>query len=68
MSGIDGRDICKQLKENERTKNIPVVFLSANSRINEITEEYQARDFIAKPFEMDHLLKKISTILSGTTV
>jgi len=68
MSGIDGRDICRQLKENERTKNIPVVFLSANSRINEITEEYQARDFIAKPFEMDYLLKKVSTILSGTTV
>lgn len=66
MSGIDGREICKQLKANERTKDIPVVFLSANSRINEITEEYHARDYIAKPFEMEHLLKKVKQILAET--
>ena len=67
MSGVDGREICRRLKGNELTKNIPVVFLSANSRINEITEEYQARDFIAKPFEMDHLLSKVKEILSEVT-
>jgi len=68
MSGTDGRDICRQLKENELTRNIPVVFLSANSRINEISKEYNARDFIAKPFEMDFLLRKVRTILSEATV
>ena len=67
MSGVDGREICSRLKENELTKNIPVVFLSANSRINEIAEEYKARDFIAKPFEMDYLLSKIRRILAETT-
>jgi CheY-like chemotaxis protein len=68
MSGIDGRETCRRLKENEITKNIPVIFLSGNAGINEITKEYQARDFIAKPFEMDHLLNKIHDILSETTV
>jgi len=67
MSGIDGREICKHLKENDLTKNIPIVFLSANSRINEITKEYHARDFIAKPFEMDYLLSKVRAILSEAT-
>jgi len=33
MSGVDGREICSQLKKNERTKNIPVIFISANSNI-----------------------------------
>ena len=66
MSGIDGREICKRLKSNEVTRDIPIVFLSANSRISEITQEYDARDFIAKPFEMDLLLKKVSHILSET--
>ena len=66
MSGIDGREICRQLKETDLTKNIPVVFLSANSRINEITAEYQARDYIAKPFEMDYFLGKVRSILAET--
>ncbi len=63
MSGIDGREICTRLKENDLTKNIPVVFLSANSRIEEITASYHAHDYIAKPFDMDYLLKKVSSIL-----
>jgi len=66
MSGIDGREICKRLKANPVTQDIPVVFLSANSRINEITEEYHAHDYIAKPFEMDHLLNKVKHILAAT--
>ena len=67
LGQFDGREICRRLKETKLTKNIPVVFLSANSRINEITEEYNARDFIAKPFEMDYLLSKIRQILAETT-
>ncbi len=63
MSGIDGREICTRLKENDLTKNIPVVFLSANSSIEEITASYHAYDYIAKPFDMDYLLMKVSSIL-----
>ncbi len=63
MSGIDGRDICTRLKQNEETNNIPVIFISANSRIKEITEEAGAQDYISKPFEMDFLLKKIHDTL-----
>lgn len=66
MSGTDGREICQRLKASDTTKHIPVVFLSANSRIQEIAQEYQARDYLAKPFEMDHLLKKVSHILAET--
>ena len=68
MSGIDGREICRLLKKNDLTKNIPVIFLSANSRITEIMEEYGASDCIAKPFEMDHLLTKVRHILQQEKV
>ena len=64
MSGIDGREICSQLKNNERTKNIPVVFISANSNIQSITKQYNADDYISKPFEMDYFLNKIDHLLS----
>jgi CheY-like chemotaxis protein len=66
MSGLDGRDICKRLKETQLTKHIPVVFLSANSKIKEIAGAYNAHDYIAKPFEMEHLLQKVSDIIKET--
>jgi DNA-binding response OmpR family regulator len=63
MTGVDGRDICTHLKEDDQMKHIPVVFISANSGIKEITEQYHAQDYIAKPFEMKYLLNKVHDIL-----
>jgi CheY-like chemotaxis protein len=64
MSGIDGRDICARLKNNKTTKDIPVLFISANSRIQAITNEYGAQGFIAKPFDMQTLLNKVQDMLA----
>jgi CheY-like chemotaxis protein len=63
MSGIDGRNICERVKNNELTKHIPVLFISANSNIKEITDEYCADGFIAKPFDMNLMLNKVSEVL-----
>ena len=60
MSGEDGRDICKQLKKEALTKNIPVIMISASRDIKESALAAGADDFLAKPFEMDELLKKIA--------
>lgn len=68
MSGLDGREICRCLKNNEQTKNIPFIFISANSNIEEITKEYKADGYIAKPFEMQYLLNKINSILAASSV
>ncbi len=59
MSGVDGRDICKNLKMNEATKNIPIILISANKDTEEIAKEVGANDFIAKPFDMNDLINKI---------
>lgn len=63
MSGLDGRDVFVKLKETERTKNIPVIFISANSRLAEIAAEHNADGFIAKPFEMSQLFEKVHEVL-----
>src|SRR5689334_4903101 len=55
MSGVDGRDICRRLKSNNLTKDIPVIFISANSNIQSIAKEYCAEGYIAKPFDMEML-------------
>lgn len=60
MSGEDGRDICKRFKEGELTKNIPVIMISASRDVRESAIIAGADDFLAKPFEMDELLKKVA--------
>jgi len=62
MSGEDGRDICKKLKQEPLTKNIPIIMVSASRDIKESAMEAGADDFLAKPFEMNDLLKKIEDL------
>lgn len=66
MSGTDGRDICKLLKQSVRTCKIPVIMVSASKDIESSAIEAGADDFLAKPFEMDDLLRKIEKHISGT--
>ncbi len=59
MSGHDGREICKNLKNDRKTKSIPVILVSANKDTRRHAKDAGADDFLAKPFEMDELLEKI---------
>jgi DNA-binding response OmpR family regulator len=63
MSGEDGRDICKKLKQIEITKNIPVIMISASRDIKESAMAAGADDFLAKPFDMNELLQKIKNLI-----
>jgi CheY-like chemotaxis protein len=63
LSGKDGREIVKHLKMQEETKHIPVIMFSAHPGAQEITRQAGADDFVAKPFEIDLLLKKIAQYL-----
>ena len=63
-SGIDGRDICRALKENDKTKSIPVIMFSAQTKMEDVLRSCRADDFIAKPFEVKDLLSKIQFHLS----
>jgi len=60
MSGMDGREICKQLKSKEKTKHIPIIMISANKDTGRLAKEAGADDFLTKPFEMDDLLEKVA--------
>jgi DNA-binding response OmpR family regulator len=59
MAGEDGRDICKALKHQEATKNLPIMLVSANRDVQQIAQEVGADDFLLKPFDIDDLLAKI---------
>lgn len=65
LSGIDGLDICKQLKSRPQSRDIPVIIFSGYPRVTEsIIYEYGADDFIAKPFEVNDLVIKVHSCLS----
>ena len=67
MPGMNGIELCRYLKENEITRNIPIIFLSFLSDIqNEIsTFETGGEAFIPKPFYPRHLNAVVNKILSG---
>ena len=66
MEGIDGFEVCRILKNNKKTSNIPVIFLSGNTDASDKNRgfEYGAVDYITKPFEINEVKARIKTHLS----
>ena len=63
MSGVDGRDVCRRLKADPLTREIPVLMISASREIRDSALASGADDFLAKPFDLQDLLDKISNLL-----
>src|SRR5665213_1409223 len=63
ISGHDGRVICKKLKSDKETSHIPVIMFSAHPGAAASIAEYGANDFIAKPFDVNNLMKKVNAQL-----
>ena len=65
LPGIDGFEVCRQLKEHPATALIPITILSANQEIETHTRgiEAGADDFITKPFDYALLRARIRTQL-----
>jgi CheY-like chemotaxis protein len=59
LSGVDGLQVCRYLKDNPDTCNIPVVMVSASPDIGALAIKAGADDFVEKPFELSYLLKVI---------
>ncbi|WP_149403651.1 response regulator [Dictyobacter arantiisoli] len=63
LSGNDGRDLVKYIKSQEGTRPIPVIMFSAHPGVETSVRAAGADDFLAKPFDLDELLKKIEAYL-----
>lgn len=63
----DGRDICRKLKKEIKTKDISILLYSAAS-VNELSLDACADGFIQKPFTIKNLVSKINSILSVNTI
>jgi two-component system, cell cycle sensor histidine kinase and response regulator CckA len=63
MPEMDGYETCQRLKQIERTKNIPVIFLTAKIETEDILKGFfiGGIDYITKPFRKEELLARVST-------
>jgi CheY-like chemotaxis protein len=60
MPDIDGLEICRHLRAQSATKDIPVIMISAKAKSGNEALHAGANDYIEKPFEMHYLLNVVS--------
>lgn len=65
MPDMDGFEVCRQLKANEETRDIPVIFLTAKADTDSIVKGFDsgAVDYVTKPFNGTELLVRVKTHL-----
>jgi len=63
MTGMDGFEVCKRLKQDERTREVPVIFISALQDVQDKVQGFEAGgvDFISKPFQEEEVLARVRT-------
>ena len=63
MGGVNGGELCQQIKKKKETAGIPIVMLSANDNVEEIAKQCGADGFVHKPFKTEKILQEIERIL-----
>ncbi len=65
MPDMDGFDVCKQIKADSRTQNIPVIFISALNEISDKVSAFKAGavDYITKPFDFEEVRLRVNNHL-----
>ena len=64
MIGIDGGDICQQIKSDPYTSSIPVIILSANHNIESIAKDCGADAYLPKPFSLQKFKEVFHQLIS----
>jgi signal transduction histidine kinase len=63
MPGMDGYQVCEQIKADERTRDLPVIFVSALEEIGDKVRAFSAggADYVTKPFQFEEVLARVET-------
>ncbi len=66
MPGMDGYEVCRHVKNDTATQDIPIIFLTAMNEVENKTDGFKAGavDYITKPFEVLEVKARINTHLS----
>lgn len=66
MPGIDGYETCRRLKRDKATQAIPVLFITAMAKIEDIVKGFAVggADYITKPFCLEEVISRVQTHLT----
>ena len=64
LSGNDGRKICRTLKDDTKTKRIPIIMISAHPSAKDSVTACGADSFLAKPFSVKSLVAEVTKYLA----
>ena len=66
MPGTDGFEVCRRLKADPQTKDIPIIFITAMDDLNHKTKgfDFGAVDYITKPFDITEVKARVKTHLT----
>ncbi|MBF0381369.1 MAG: two-component system response regulator [Magnetococcales bacterium] len=66
MPDMDGYEVCRHLKKDERTRDIPILFVTAKSGVDDETKGFElgAADYLIKPISPPVVLARVNTHLS----
>ncbi len=66
MPRLDGYEACEKLKENDQTKDIPVIFLSARAQQSDIErgKSFGVAEYLTKPFDPMELLQVVERLIA----
>jgi len=69
LPGKDGMQICRELKQSDQTRNIPVVMMTARGEESDIVAglELGAEDYVVKPFSPKVLVARVKAVLRRNT-
>jgi DNA-binding response OmpR family regulator len=63
LGALDGREICRELKRDEKTRPIPVIMLSAHDKLSKAYDDNYADGYVMKPFALNELLSEIEMLI-----
>lgn len=68
MPDVDGFTVAKRIRQNEETKNIPIIMLTALSQLNDKVNGFNigVDDYLVKPFEVEELMVRVRALLKRT--
>ncbi|MBW2608215.1 MAG: response regulator [Deltaproteobacteria bacterium] len=66
MPGMDGYEVCRRLKADKRTRDVPVIFISAMAEVADKIKGFGVGgvDYITKPFQHEEVLARVETHVS----
>jgi len=66
MPDVDGLEVCKRLRSDQRFKRLPIIILTAAPEMEKSSIAAGANRFVSKPFDLDDLAKPVRELLAKT--